>query len=135
MRVLRTLLASLLIVAAGIATLAAVTHGFRAFTADGRVALLSISFDPSHDDPAQLADYQRRSRNRGPGWIAARPTKAGELDALMRSFGVIAIPDGLDGYVHNAAINVVDPAGRLVAILDWNDAAAAERYVRARLQP
>lgn len=205
MRVLRTLLASLLIVAAGIATLAAVTHGFRAFTvegarriavsehpralppaslqtasgdtielaslhgrwllvdfiytrcltycsvqgnefarlekrlsgpiADGKVALLSISFDPSHDDPAQLADYQRRSRNRGPGWIAARPTKAGELDALMRSFGVIAIPDGLDGYVHNAAINVVDPAGRLVAILDWNDAAAAERYVRARLQP
>lgn len=205
MRVLRTLLASLLIVAAGIATLAAVTHGFRAFTvegarriavsehpralpaaslqtaggdtielaslhgrwllvdfiytrcltycsvqgnefarletrlsgpiADGRVALLSISFDPSHDDPAQLADYQRRSRNQGPGWIAARPTNPGELDALMRSFGVIAIPDGLDGYVHNAAINVVDPAGRLVAILDWNDAAAAERYVRARLQP
>jgi len=201
--VLRTLLASLLIVAAGVATLAAVTDRFRAFTAEGarridvaehpralppaslqtasgetidlaslrgrwllvdfiytrclsycsvqgnefarlekrlagpiaegKVLLLSISFDPSHDGPGQLADYQRRSRRHGPGWIAARPTSAEELDALMQAFGVTAVPDGFDGYVHNAAINVVDPAGRLVAIMDWDEAAAAERYVLARL--
>lgn len=203
MPVLRTLLASLLVVAAGIATIAAVTDGFRAFTAEGarridvtrhprplppaslqtasgetidltslqgrwllvdfiytrclsycsvqgnefarleerlagpiaegRVVLLSISFDPSHDGPRQLADYQRRSRRHGAGWIAARPTSAEELDALKQAFGVTAIPDGLDGYVHNAAINVVDPAGRLVAIMDWDDADAAQRYVLARL--
>jgi len=94
--------------------------------AEGKVLLLSISFDPAHDGPEQLADYQCRSRRHGPGWIAARPTST-ELDALMGAFGVIAIPDGLDGYVHNAAINVVDPGGRLVAILDWDEAAAAER--------
>lgn len=205
MPVPRTLLASLLIVAAGGGTLAAATDGFRAFTtegarridvdehprelpsvslqaasgdtldlaglrgrwllvdfvytrcmtyclvqgagfarleerlaapiADGQVLLLSISFDPSHDGPGELADYQRRSHHRGPGWIAARPTGAEGLDALLRVFGVTAIPDGHDGYVHNAAINVVDPGGRLVAILDWDDPAAAERYVRARLGP
>lgn len=191
MSVLRTLLASLLILAAGIATLAAATDGFRAFTsetarridvrerpreipariplqtaqgatidlaglrgrwllvdfiytrcttycsvqgnefarlqrrlagpiADGKVMLLSISFDPSHDEPSQLAAYQRRSGDLGAGWIAARPERPADLAELMRTFGVTAIPDGLGGYVHNAAIAVVDPRGKLVAIEDWN---------------
>jgi len=197
--VLRTLLASLLVLAAGVATLAAATDGFRAFTsetarridvrthartlppvrlqtadgriidlaglrgrwllvdfvytrcmtycsvqgsefarlqdrlsrpiADHRVVLLSVSFDPAHDGPAQLAAYQRRSGDRGAGWIAARPTNASDLEALLRVFGVTAIPDGLDGYVHNAAIAVVDPGGRLVAVTDWDRPGEAERYV------
>ncbi|MCG3202809.1 MAG: hypothetical protein NFCOHLIN_02695 [Gammaproteobacteria bacterium] len=195
----RTLLASLLILAAGIAVLAAATDGFRAFTsetarrvavrehpralppmplqtargrtidfiglrgrwllvdfiytrcmaycsvqgsefarlqdrlagpiADERVALLSISLDPSHDGPEQLAAYQRRSGDRGVGWIAARPASPAGLEALMRAFGVTAISDGLGGYAHNAAINVVDPRGRLVAITDWYSPGEAERYV------
>lgn len=203
MSVLRTLLASLLILAAGVATLAATTDGFRAFTSEtarridvrehprllpslplqvadgrrvdfaslrgrwllvdfiytrcttycsvqgselarlqtrlagpiagGRVSLLSISFDPARDDPEALAAYQRRSGDRGAGWIAARPTNTADLEALMRGFGVTVIPDGLGGYVHNAAIAVVDPAGRLVAILDWDATDEAARYVLRRL--
>lgn len=205
MPVLRTLLASLLVLAAGGATFAAATDGFRAFTseaarrievrehpralppvlletadggivdfpglrgrwllvefvytrcttfcsaqgselallqqrlagplADGRVALLSVSFDPAHDDPARLAEYQHHSGARGTGWIAARPTSASGLDALLRAFGVTVIPDGIGGFVHNAAIAVVDPAGRLVAITDWDAPGEAERYVRDRLAP
>lgn len=205
MSVLRTLLASLVILAAGVATLAAATDGFRAFTtetarrldvrehpralppatlqtarggtltlahlrgkwllvdfiytrcatycsvqgtefarlqkrlarplAQGGVVLLSISFDPARDGPAELAAYLRRLGDRGTGWIAARPASADELATLMRAFDVIAIPDGLGGYVHNAAIAVVNPAGRLVAILDWDDPRAAERFVTARLAP
>lgn len=204
MSVLRTLLASVLILAAGGATLAAATDGLRAFTtegarrinvskqpralpsvsiqaangatldlaslrgrwllvdfvytrcmtycsvqgsefarlesqlagpiADNKVLLLSISFDPSHDGPAQLADYLRRSRSHGTGWIAARPTSAEELDTLMQVFGVAAIPDPFGGYVHNAAINIVDPQGRLVAIMGWDDSASAKRYVLTRLE-
>ncbi len=188
----RTLLASLLIAAAGVATLAAASHGFRAFTSQtalqlsvaerprslpsvqletaqgeriqlselrgrwllvdfiytrcttfcavqggvfarlqpllarqidaGTVALLSISFDPQHDGPVQLADYWQRMGGKDSGWIVARPVDAAELQALLRSFGVVAIPDGFDGYVHNAAINVVDPQGRLVAVTDWQSA-------------
>lgn len=199
MRLLRTLLASLAILAAGLVTLSAATDGFRAYTtetarrldvrehpravpdvplqvADGRMlalhdlrgrwllvdfiytrcttycsvlgsqfaqlqqrlaapiaeqrlTLLSISFDPAHDGPAQLAAYQQRARGQGSGWIAARTTQAADLDQLLRTFGVIAIPDGLGGFVHNAAITVVDPHGRLVEIIDWDDAQAAERYV------
>lgn len=202
---LRTLLASLLILAAGVATLAFATDGFRAFTSEtarridvrehprrlpdvplqaadgrtlrfdalhgrwllvdfiytrcttycsvqgsefarlqrglagpigeGKVTLLSISFDPARDGPEQLAAYQQRSGDQGTGWIAARPADTPGLAALMRVFGVTAIPDGLGGYVHNAAIAVVDPEGRLVAIEDWDDPGAAERYVRSRLTP
>lgn len=203
MSVFRTLLASLLILAAGIATLGAATDGFRAFTsesarridvrrhprtlppvplqtaderiisldslrgrwvlvdfiytrcmtycsvqggdfarlqdrlaqpiADGQVALLSVSFDPEHDGPAQLAAYQRRSRDRGVGWIAARPANPSDREALMHAFGVTVIPDGLGGYIHNAAIAVMDPHGRLVAILDWDAPEEAEQYIRHRL--
>lgn len=205
MSVLRTLLASLVILAAGVATLAAATDGFRAFTtetarrldvrehprvlppaalqtargdtlslarlrgkwllvdfiytrcttycslqgtefarlqnrlarplAQGGVVLLSISFDPVRDGPSELAAYLRRSGDRGTGWIAARPTGRDELATLMQAFGVVAIPDSLGGYVHNSAIAVVDPAGRLVAILDWDDSHAAERFVTATLTP
>jgi len=53
----------------------------------------------------------------------------------MRVFGVVAVPDGLDGFVHNAAIAVVDPDGRLVAILDWDDPQGAARYVMKELAP
>ncbi|MCC6316601.1 MAG: SCO family protein [Gemmatimonadaceae bacterium] len=99
----------------------------------GQVMLVSVSFDPAHDDPARLADYLHHSGDRGAGWIAARPTEATGLEALMRTFGVTAVPDGLGGFVHNSAIAVVDPAGRLVTIVDWNDAPAAARYVTDRL--
>lgn len=199
MSVLRTLLASLLILAAGMAVLGTATDGFRAFTSEtarridvrehpralppvilqtadgqmadfaslrgrwvlvdfiytrcmtycsvqgsefarlqdrlarpiaaGKVLLVSVSFDPKHDGPAQLAGYQHRSGDRGAGWLAVRPTDPSGLDALMHVFGVTAIPDGLGGYVHNAAIAVVDPHGRLVAITDWDAPREAERYV------
>ena len=199
MTVLRTLLASLVLLAAGLGILAAATHGFRAYTSEtarridvrehprplpptllqtadgrhtsfgelrgrwllvdfiytrcltycsvqgsefarlqgqlagpiatGKVTLLSISFDPARDDPAALADYQRRHGDHGAGWIAARPVDQSGLAVLMQRFGVVAVADGMGGFVHNAAIAVVDPAGRIVAILDWNDWHAAVGYV------
>ncbi|MEO8803521.1 MAG: SCO family protein [Rudaea sp.] len=98
-----------------------------------KLALLSVSFDPAHDDPPALAAYQRRHRDSGSGWIAARPVDHADLVELMRVFGVVAVPDGLGGFVHNAAIAVVDPDGRLVAILDWDDPQRAARFVTQRL--
>ncbi len=203
MQALRTLLASLLILAAGTATLAAATDGFRAFTSESarrlavarqprmlppvvlqtsrgealsldalrgrwllvdffytrcptycsiqgsefarlqdelaeaiaarKAALLSISFDPAHDDPRELAAYLARSRSRGEGWFAARPSDAAALQALKQAFGVTVIADGLGGYEHNAAILVVDPAGRLVAVIDWDAPQDALRVVRQGL--
>lgn len=101
--------------------------------ARGQVTLLSISFDPEHDDPLRLAAYQRRSGDHGSGWIAARPIASAGLAALSRVFGITAVPDGLGGFVHNSSIAVVDPEGSLVAILDWDDPQAAVQYLLARL--
>lgn len=101
--------------------------------ADGRLVLLSISFDPAHDTPAELTAYQKRFRNRGHGWIAARPTSEDGLRQLLRTFGVTVVPDGMGGYVHNAAIQVVDPQGRLVLILDAGDPQAVAQTMRSKL--
>ncbi|HWU68818.1 MAG TPA: SCO family protein [Stenotrophobium sp.] len=86
--------------------------------AQGKLRLLSISFDPGRDTPRQLAAYQQRFRWRGPGWLAARPVTADGLRQLERAFGIIVIPDALGGYVHNTAIHLIDPQGRLVEIMD-----------------
>lgn len=100
-----------------------------------KVALLSVSFDPARDDPVALTRYQRIHGDHGVGWIAARPVDPADLATLMRVFGVVAVRDGLGGFVHNRAIAVVDPEGRLVAILDWDDLAGATRYVTGRIAP
>lgn len=203
MSILRTLLASLLILTAGLTTFSYATNGFRAFTSEsarkievrehprqvpdvtlltadgsrtpfaslggkwllvefiytgcasycavqgddfarlqdrlkgpltsGQVELVSISFDLKRDGPERLAGYQKRFGDRGVGWLAARPLDQAGLKRLMRVFGVTAVPDGMGGFVHNAAIAVVNPDGKLVAILDWNDLDAAQRYITSRL--
>jgi protein SCO1 len=103
--------------------------------AQGRLLLLSISFDPAHDTPAELAAYQQRFHSRGTGWLAARPRRAGDLPQLLHTFGVTVVPDTLGGFVHNTAIAVVDPQGRLVQILDMGNPEAAARIMRRNLGP
>lgn len=106
---------------------------FAAAIAERRLELLSISIDPVHDTPQALAAYLRRSRARGPGWLAARPLEADGAQELRRAFGITVIADGAGGYVHDAALNLVDPRGRLVAILDAGDVDGADRELHARL--
>ena len=89
--------------------------------ARGEVQLLSISFDPTQDTPAQLAAYLKRFRGRDMGWQAARPITDHGLRQIVAAFGVTVIPDQLGGYTHNAAIHLVDPEGRLVDIFDLGD--------------
>jgi len=101
--------------------------------AAGRVALLSVSFDPVHDDPAALRRYLHGHGAEADGWLAARPVGAGDLTTLLRRFGVIVIPDGMGGFMHNAATLIVDPTGRIVTVFDWNDTTSTIRYVMERL--
>ncbi|CAM5540799.1 SCO family protein [Rhodanobacter lindaniclasticus] len=102
--------------------------------ADGKLVLLSISFDPAHDTPAELAAYQQRFRGRGHGWIAARPVDHDGLRQLLRTFGVTVVPDTMGGYVHNAAILMIDPHGRLVRIFDTGNPPAVARAVRGEVE-
>ncbi|MGH8455358.1 MAG: SCO family protein [Stenotrophobium sp.] len=101
--------------------------------AQGRLQLLSISFDPAHDTPQQLSAYLQRSRDRGPNWLAARPVDARGLDQLKQAFGITVIPDPSGGYTHNASIHVVDPQGRLVEIFDMGNPAPIVQAMLPRL--
>ncbi|WHZ11379.1 MAG: SCO family protein [Burkholderiaceae bacterium] len=101
--------------------------------ASNRVALLSISFDPAHDDPAALRAYRQRFGDRGAGWTAARPANAAALTAVTQNFGLKAVPDGLGGFVHNVSLAVVDPTGRLVDILDSGDPRAIAASLQKRI--
>ena len=87
--------------------------------AQGTLQLLSVSFDPAHDWPPQLAAYLGRFGGRSMmGWQAARPLNPDGLQQLTTAFGITVIPDQHGGYTHNAAIHLVDPEGRLVDIFD-----------------
>jgi protein SCO1 len=87
----------------------------------GQVRLVSISFDPQHDDPAALAAYRARHRGDPAAWELGRPSSGTDLQGLLDAFGVVVIRDELGGYAHNAAVHVVDPERKLVAIHDPGD--------------
>ena len=84
------------------------------------VHLVSISFDAEHDDPASLREYAREHRIDPALWTLAMPGTAADTQALMRSLEVIAIPDGLGGFVHNGAIHLLDASGRLRGLYEFD---------------
>lgn len=86
--------------------------------AGGPVRLASVSFDLDRDDPEALADYARRYRADPARWRIFRPCDAAGLARLLAAFEVVVIEDGLGGFLHNAALSLVDPAARLVAVHD-----------------
>lgn len=85
-----------------------------------RVRLLSISFDPARDTPAQLARFAERHGVNADVWRIAVPADAVNRAAALEAFGVVVIPDRRGGFEHNAALHLVDEAGRLVAILPYD---------------
>ena len=101
----------------------------------GKLRLLSISFDPAHDTPEQLAAYQQRFGSHGSSWLAARPITAQGLERLKRAFGITVIPNAYGGYTHNTAIHILNPSEQLVEILDAGDAQRVAQDMRRRLSP
>lgn len=97
----------------------------------GRISLLSISFDPTHDDVAALKSYGERFGAEAPLWRIAAPSPA-EVRTLLESFGVVVISDQFGGYTHNAAISVLDADGRLVQVIDPGSAPRLLEQVRSR---
>lgn len=95
-----------------------IRDGLPAAALGREVALLSISFDPQRDAPQQLREYGQRFGADGEHWRIARPADAGELPALLAAFGVVALPDRLGGFEHNAAIHLVGRDSRLHQIDD-----------------
>lgn len=95
-------------------------HLFKQVGYGQRIQLISLSLDPTYDTPNRLNDYLRRF-SASSAWKAGRILQANEQQAILQAFGVVAIPDGLGGIEHNAALHVINAQGQLVGIFDTND--------------
>ncbi len=93
----------------------------RSATREG-VRLLSISFDPEHDDPKTLESHARRMGAKEPLWTFAVATHE-ELRKAAESFGLMYGPMEKQ-IVHNLSIAILDQQGRLVS-LDFGAAGKA----------
>jgi len=85
------------------------------------IVFLSISFDPTIDDPARLDMYKDYFDSDGETWRMARIENTAELDFLLDEFGVIVIPDDYGNYAHNSAFYLVDKEGSLIDVMDYKD--------------
>jgi protein SCO1/2 len=97
---------------------------------DDRIGLLSISFDPAHDDMRALKAYAAEYHADPARWVVGVPSSVAALARLEREAGIVVINDGLGGYAHNAAIHVVLDDGRLVRIFGFDNPEAALRCAR-----
>ena len=94
--------------------------------ADGRLRLVSITFDP-RDTPDRLRTYAARYRADGRAWRFARVRDTTDLAPLLRAFDVVVLRDDRGDFQHNAAVHVLDTRGRLSRVLDLG---ASPRDVR-----
>lgn len=95
--------------------------------------LISISFDPEHDDPANLKKYGETYGADGKIWRIARVSDKAQLKSLLDAFGIIVIPDEFGGFEHNAALHLVGRDGRLRLISDIDKAVPFAEQVVALL--
>ncbi len=105
--------------------------------ASSGVHLVSLSFDVAHDEPHQLAQYAARLGADPRWWTFAVPATAEDAQTLLRGLGVVAVPDGQGGFVHNGAIHLIDGHGKLRGLFEldaWPQALAAARLLAAAPQ-
>ena len=94
----------------------------------GRVRLLTISFDPRFDRSAVLRAHARTLGADPVVWRFATADEA-VVDRFAASFGVNVIREQNGTITHNLRTAVINPSGNVTAILD-NNAWTAEDLVR-----
>jgi protein SCO1 len=85
------------------------------------IGLLSISFDPEHDDQQTLRKFAQRMRMNPSVWQVAAIKNPKDRQRLLDAFGIIVIPAPLGEYEHNAALHLVTSSSMLVNILGYED--------------
>jgi protein SCO1/2 len=89
-----------------------------------QIGLLSISFDPEHDDAQALKRYQQRFRMDERVWQVLSLKDPKDRQNLLDTFGIMVIPAPLDEFEHNAAFHIVSK-NYLYQIIDINQAEKA----------
>jgi protein SCO1/2 len=101
-----------------LATLAGVEKRLRAAGAAVRPQVIFVSVDAKRDTPAQLARYVPYF---DPEFIGVTAADQGTIESFAAQLGVAVMltpkPDGSYTVDHSGAIFVVDPAGKLAAVL------------------
>jgi protein SCO1/2 len=87
----------------------------------GKVGLLSISFDPANDSPAALADYAQRMGMHPEVWQIATLTRWQDRRRLLDAFGIMVLPAPLGEFEHNAALHLVTSDAMLTRVMDYAD--------------
>ncbi|HEX6163315.1 MAG TPA: SCO family protein [Vicinamibacterales bacterium] len=91
----------------------------------GRVKLLSISFDPEFDRAEVLRAHAKKTGADPRVWrFATAPQPV--VDRMAAEFGINVIREKDNTITHNLRTAVIDPSGRVAAILDNNGWTAAE---------
>jgi len=94
----------------------------------GKVRLLSVSFDPQFDRAAVLRQHAATLKADPKVWtFATAPQET--VDRFAARFGVNVIREQNGTITHNLRTAVIDPQGRVTALLD-NNAWTAEDLVR-----
>jgi len=83
-----------------------------------RLRLLTLSFDPYNDTPAVMRGYAGRMGAQPASWRFATVRDPADLQGMLDLFGIVVLPDGMGGYVHNAALFMIDETGRLARAYD-----------------
>ena len=84
-----------------------------------RVLLVTVSFDPDRDTPDVLNAYSSALGIDSRRWKFVTVNNKQQLDVLLSAFGVVVIPASDGQYEHNSAIHLVDQAGKLAKIYDY----------------
>jgi len=95
--------------------------------AGDRVRLLTISFDPAWDTPERLRYYAIAMHPDPAIWSVTTVANPSTLSPLLDAFGVRVLADGTNGFVHNAALHVVNAKGQLVSIHPLASSSASRR--------
>ena len=102
------------------------TAGFAAMQrrfAGAPLTFLSVTLDPRFDTPEVLDAYARRAGAKENWHFLTGP--GGEVDAVAREFGLFAwVEEGV--IVHTSATALIDPEGRLAALVEGSSFALEE---------
>jgi protein SCO1/2 len=90
-----------------------------------KIRLLSVSFDPEFDGPEMLRAHAKKVGADPQVWRFAT-ADAAIVDRLAAEFGINVIREKDGTITHNLRTAVIDPAGRVTALLDNNDWTAAQ---------
>jgi protein SCO1 len=85
----------------------------------GKVRLLSVSFDPKFDRAAVLRQHAAALKAAPAVWTFATAEES-VVDRFAARFGVNVIREPNDTITHNLRTAVIDPSGRVTALLDSN---------------